>query len=289
MRSQVQRKWASRLLAFVLVITGARSASADTLTLLWDQSTDANVAGYVVYVGTQPGVHAMTYDVGKTTSFTYSAAVPGQRYYFSVAAYFPGPVIGEASTEVSGSSNAAPALTNPGSQTSTVGQPVSLQLVGSDPLGQAVSYGTTLLPPGLSLSASTGVISGTPSAAGAYTVTATVTDGSLSDAETFNWSVSQPSDTSAPAIRITIPTLSSTYSTSQTFVTLGGTARDDNQVSEVTWATDRGSNGRASGTDSWIAGVPLQRGKNVVTIRARDAAGNISTRAIVVKVATKGK
>jgi hypothetical protein len=283
MRSQVQRKWALRLLAFVLVMTGARSVSAETVTLLWDRSPDANVAGYLVYVGTQPGVRAVTYDVGDATSFVYSAAVPGQQYYFSVAAYTPGPVVGEPSAEVSGSSNAAPVLANPGNQTSMVGEAVSLQLVGSDPLGQSVSYGATLLPPGLTLSASTGVISGTPSAPGVYAVTTTVTDGSLSDAETFTWTVNRASDTTPPALRITIPTLLFSYSTTQTFVTVGGTARDNDQVSEVSWTTDRGFEGRASGTESWIAGVPLRRGKNTITVRASDAAGNVSTRSIIVK------
>jgi hypothetical protein len=152
-----------------------------------------------------------------------------------------------------------------------------------------VSYGVTLLPPGLGLNANTGFISGTPSTPGAFTVTATVTDGALTDAETFTWTVGQAAgDTTAPTVTITVPTVSGTYSTTQSFVTLGGTARDDNRVDEVTWVTDRGVSGRASGNESWIAGVPLQRGPNTITVRAKDAAGNISSRAIVVK-STGGK
>jgi hypothetical protein len=152
-----------------------------------------------------------------------------------------------------------------------------------------VSFGVTLLPPGLSLSAGTGYISGTPSAPGAYTVTATVTDGLLSDAETFTWTVGQAAgDTSAPVVTITVPTVSGTYSTPQSFVTLGGTALDNDRVDDVSWTTDRGINGRATGTDKWIAGVPLQRGPNTITVLARDAAGNVSARKIVVK-STGGK
>src|SRR5688572_31112300 len=139
----------------------------------------------ILYVGTQSGVYGTAYDVGNSTSFAYSSAAPGQAYYFAVAAYFPGPVIGTKSTEVSGTSNGAPVLLNPGNQSAVVGNPVSLQLSGSDPAGQPVSYGVTALPPGLALTPATGRISGTPATPGSYLVTAIVSDGVLSDSETF--------------------------------------------------------------------------------------------------------
>jgi len=279
------KRWIAHTFAFLLTMTAARSAGADTLTLAWDPSADANVAGYLVYVGTQSGAYSNTYDVGSATSFAYPSATPGQPYYFAVAAYFPGPVIGARSTEVSGTSNAAPVLSNPGNQTSTVGSPVSLQLVGSDPAGQAVTYGVTALPPGLALISTTGLISGTPTTAGSYLVTAVVSDGVLSDSKTFTWSVAQaPAISSiAPVVTITVPTSDPSYSTDQALITLGGTASDDSAVTDVSWSSDRGGSGNATGTASWIAGVPLQKGPNTITIRARDDAGNVSTRAIVVK------
>ena len=96
-------------------------------------------------------------------------------------------------------------------------------------------------------------------------------------------------DTSAPVITITVPTTGSQYNTDQTFVTVGGTAIDNTSVTEVTWTTDRGASGRATGSDSWIAGVPISRGPNTITIRARDEAGNVSSKAIVVKSTGKSK
>lgn len=293
MRPQVnaRRRRVTYALAFLLTMT-ARSAAADTLTLMWDRSPDSNVAGYLVYVGTQSGNYASAYDVGNSTSFAYSSAAPGQAYYFAVAAYFPGPVIGTKSTEVSGTSNGAPVLVNPGNQSSIAGNPVSLQLSGSDPAGQPVSYGVTALPPGLALTPATGRISGTPTTPGSYLVTAVVSDGVLSDSETFTWTVAAPmvaGDTSAPVITITVPTTGSQYNTDQTFVTVGGTATDNTSVTEVTWTTDRGASGRATGSDSWIAGVPISRGPNTITIRARDEAGNVSSKAIVVKSTGKSK
>jgi hypothetical protein len=60
------------------------------------------VSGYVVYVGSEPGVYTGRYDVGKATSFVYAEAVDNQSYYFSVAAYsadlLPGPRSQEVST-----------------------------------------------------------------------------------------------------------------------------------------------------------------------------------------------
>ena len=284
------RRWIAHTFAFLLTMAAAQSASADTLTLMWNPSPDSNVAGYLVYVGTQSGAYATTYDVGNSTSFVYPSATAGQTYYFAVAAYFPGPVIGSRSAEASGTSNTAPVLLNPGNRSSTVGSPVSLQLVGSDPAGQQVTYGVTALPPGLALTSTTGLINGTPTTAGSYLVTAVVSDGILSDSETFTWTVSKASAliNSAPVVTITVPTTSSTYSTNQAFVTLGGTATDDSVVTHVSWTSDRGGSGSATGTESWIAGVALQKGSNTITVQARDDAGNVSSRAIVVKRSGNG-
>lgn len=61
-----------------------------TITLQWDPNVDPP-AGYIVYVGTQPDRYDAIYDVGNSTVFRYSTGVPGQRYFFAVAAYDPAP------------------------------------------------------------------------------------------------------------------------------------------------------------------------------------------------------
>lgn len=288
--SVLRREWTTCTFAFLLTMTMVRPAAADTLTLMWDRSPDASVAGYLVYVGTQSGVYGATYDVGNSTQFAYANALAGQPYYFAVAAYYPGPVVGARSAEVTGSTNGAPVLLNPGHQTSLVGSPVSLQLVGSDPAGQPVTYGSTTLPPGLSLAPSTGLISGTPTTPGSFLVSAVVSDGVLSDVETFTWTITQHStDTIAPLLSITTPTAHEDYAADTSFLLVGGTAFDNTGVTEVTWSTDRGASGVATGTENWIAGILIQRGPNIITVRARDAAGNTSSRILAVKFTGKGR
>ena len=187
------------------------------------------------------------------------------------------------STEICGFSNAPPALVNPGPQSSTLGQPDTLQLAGSDPKGDPVTYTATGLPPGLTLMASTGFISGTPTTAGTYSVTGRVSDGVLTASQTFTWTVTT-ADTTAPVVAITGPTSAATYTTTGLTLTLSGSASDAVGVTQVSWVNSRGGSGTASGTTSWTASVTLQAGSNVVTVTARDAAGNTSSDVLTVAV-----
>jgi hypothetical protein len=86
------------------------------------------------------------------------------------------------------------------------------------------------------------------------------------------------SDTTAPAVSITSPTGSGSYSTTSTTVSLTGTASDNVGVVSVTWSNlGNGTNGSASGTGSWnIASIALAQGANQITVTAHDAAGNIA-------------
>lgn len=85
-----------------VLLTGVTPAHGGTLTVAWDPSPDPAVMGYRVYVGTASGAYTEIYDVGNVTRFSYNGA-EGTTYYFAVAAYAPGPVVGPRSTEVSAS------------------------------------------------------------------------------------------------------------------------------------------------------------------------------------------
>jgi len=330
----------SRVLACLwglLTVAAVQPAAADTLTLAWDPSTDTTVAGYAVYVSTSATAQGTAYDAGRTTSFSWPNAVAGQQYYFCVAAYWTGPVLGPCSAKIARYPNQAPTLNDPSSQSTIVGTSVSLRLVGTDPEGATLTYGASNLPPGLQLTPSTGMITGTPTTVGSYAVTATVSDGSLADAKTFTWNITSTSssssgegsgsgstetppppsgseetipppseggsteegpsgstggeterrDTTPPVLTITLPTTSGKYTTEQSFINIGGTAIDNVGTKGVKWKTDRGRTGTATGTQSWLAAVPLIKGQNTITVTAWDEAGNVSTKILYVKVAPR--
>ncbi|MGW3448932.1 putative Ig domain-containing protein, partial [Streptomyces sp. NPDC001076] len=82
-------------------------------------------------------------------------------------------------------------VTNPGSQSTATGSSVSLQISASDSAGATLTYSASGLPTGLSISSSTGLISGTASTAGTYSTTVTATDSTgASGSASFTWTVS---------------------------------------------------------------------------------------------------
>ena len=86
------------------------------------------------------------------------------------------------------------------------------------------------------------------------------------------------SDTTPPTMTITSPSSSPTYTAPGSSLTLQGTASDNVGVTQVTWVNSRGGSGTATGTSSWTASaIALQLGSNVLTVTARDAAGNTAT------------
>jgi hypothetical protein len=116
------------------------------------------------------------------TSSTTSGATMSVAY---VAAY-----------ETTGSSTGnTVTVTNPGSQTGTVGTAASLQVNASDSAsGQTLTYSATGLPAGLSINSSTGLISGTPTTAGTSDVTVTATDTTgASGSTSFSWTINSTS------------------------------------------------------------------------------------------------
>ena len=116
-------------------------------------------------------------------------------------------------------------------------------------------------------------------------VTAVDTSGNESACSGFASAVAgpDPGDPTPPTVTITSPTANPTYGTSGSSVTLGGTASDNVGVTQVTWTNSRGGSGTATGTTSWSAsGIALQAGTNVLTVTARDAAGNAATDTLTV-------
>jgi O-glycosyl hydrolase len=147
-------------------------------------------------------------------------------------------------------------VTNPGSQTGTVGTAASLPIKASDSAaGQTLSYSATGLPAGLSISSSTGVISGTPTTAGTSTVTVTATDSTgASGSATFTWAVTGP----AGACTVTYTTASQWTGGFVANVTIAnpGSSPVNGWTLAFTFPGDQKI------TDAWN-GVATQSGENV--------------------------
>ncbi|MET3664717.1 putative Ig domain-containing protein [Caulobacter sp. 1776] len=141
---------------------------------------------------------------------------------------------------------------------------------GASPYAFAVSSGS--LPTGLSLNASTGVISGTPTAAGAYSFTIRATDsGSQSNTRAYSGTIAAA--LAVTPTTLTTPVLNQAYS--QTVSSSGGTA-------PVTFAISAGSlpTGLSlNASTGAITGTPTAAGAYAFTIQATDNNSTTATRA----------
>src|SRR6201995_3944773 len=96
----------------------------------------------------------------------------------------------QSTTGGGGGSNTV-SVTNPGSQTGTVGTAASLQINASDSAsGQTLSYSASGLAAGLSINSSIGLISGTPTTAATSSVTVAAKGGTGSTGSaSFSWTI----------------------------------------------------------------------------------------------------
>jgi subtilase family serine protease len=84
-------------------------------------------------------------------------------------------------------------VASPGNQLTIVRQAAALQIHGADSGAAGLSYAANGLPPGLAINSGNGVISGTPTVPGAYTVTVAAGDAfSNSGSTAFTWTIVQP-------------------------------------------------------------------------------------------------
>jgi hypothetical protein len=88
--------------------------------------------------------------------------------------------------------NGAPRVTAIPNQSNTVGDAISFAVQATDPEHDALSYSATALPSGLSINPITGLISGTLTTVGDFTVIVTVSDGSHTASVSFQWHVAAP-------------------------------------------------------------------------------------------------
>jgi fibronectin type III domain protein len=89
------------ILAFVAVLLASTAASAQSVNLAWDASTDPTVTGYQVKWGTRAETYTSSIDVGNRTSWTITGLNPDQKYFFAVTSYASTGLNSSPSNEVS--------------------------------------------------------------------------------------------------------------------------------------------------------------------------------------------
>jgi putative Ig domain-containing protein/fibronectin type III domain protein len=261
------------LAAICSALAPAIASAATSVTIAWDQATDGVTAGYYVYYGTQSGNYSGYVDVKNSTSAVMSAADSTATYYFAVQAYSSAGDKSQMSAEISWkAATLPPTLQNPGSMSTTVGQSATLQLVATDPAGLTLKYSATGLPPGLAIASTTGFVSGSPTTAGAYNVTATATNtANLSASQLFTWTILAPATPSSQA-----PTLQNPGSMSTTVgqgVSLQLVATDPAGLTLKYSATGLPPGLGIASTTGFISGSPTTAGVYNVTATVSNTAG----------------
>ena len=113
-------------------------------------------------------------------------AIAGTRLVFGIA------VLAMALFAVASTAFAAPKpkITSPTSDSGTIGVPYSYQITADQPI---TTWGAAPLPAGLSVNTGSGLISGTPTTPGAYTITLSATNGNGTGTQPLALTISLPS------------------------------------------------------------------------------------------------
>ena len=193
----------------------------------------------------------------------------------SVAGFYPVTIAATDGAGFSGTASFTWTITNivtvtsPGAQHNLSGTAITSVTVTATDSSAAATIATwtaTGLPTGLSMSTS-GTITGTPSAGGAYAVTITATDSAgFSGTASFTWAITNTVTVSTPAAQASVG--------NNPITALANHATDTQAGASLTWSAtglpDGLSIASVSGT---ISGTPSAAGAYTVTITATDSAG----------------
>ena len=244
----------SNTLAVVALNTGSSSDTVNFALSGTGVANGATVTPYLTNSSSSVAAQATT----SVSSGSFTATLPAR----SLVTYV---------MPTGGTNQNTVTVTNPGAQTGKAGTAASLQIQASDSAaGQTLTYSATGLPAGLSISSSTGLISGTPTAAGTSSVTVTATDTTgASGSANFSWTINP---NTANTVTVTNP--GSQSGTVGTAASLQIHASDSASGQTLTYsATGLPAGLSISSSTGLISGTPTTAGTSSVTVTATDTTG----------------
>ncbi len=91
MQTQLTVKKRIALFAFGLIglfaTVSLPAGATQSVTLVWNSSTNTDAAGYNIYYGPASGIYTNVFSVGNVTNATVSGLADGTTYYFAAKAY----------------------------------------------------------------------------------------------------------------------------------------------------------------------------------------------------------
>ncbi|MEZ6130700.1 MAG: putative Ig domain-containing protein [Planctomycetaceae bacterium] len=157
-------------------------------------------------------------------------------------------------TRVGETTNRPPVLSNIANQTATTSTLVQFDAMATDPDNDALTYSlvTTGLPGSPAINATTGRFTWTPPAAGTFNVEVRVSDGSLTDSQTFSVTVADPTQNNTPPVLSSIPSQQATVGNPVTFTAVATDADSDTLTFSLSSAAPTGATINATtGAFTW--------------------------------------
>ncbi len=257
----------------------ATTAGDAAATLTWSVPSNGGsaITGYLVtpYIGA--AAQATQTFIGTATTQTVTALTAGTAYTFTVAAQNLAGTGSASAHSGSVTPNVSPSLTFTAPPAGEVGVAYSRTLTvvnGTSPFVWSISSGA--LPAGLTLNASTGLLSGTPSAGASSNFTVQVVDGSSQTATKAVTLVV------APAPTLTFSPLGAEVGViySQQPTITGGTG-------PFTWAISAGSlppGVTLNASSGLVSGSPTAAGSFSMTVTATDSFGQVTNKTVTITV-----